>query len=138
MSINQRQFDQLTEMGISLWQHKATSFKATSFKNNSSNKDIVKQAENYIAQNDTSLSDLTKQMIFIDILQSFGISIGEISYKKDHLDLGLFNWYFSLKDHIKPAIYCANNNLFSPSITLISQSPELKKQLWQTITKYLL
>lgn len=133
MPVNQRQFDQLTEMGISLWQHKATAFKK-----NSSNIDNVKQEKNYIEQHEKSFSDLAKQRVFIDILQSFGLSIGEISHKNDHLDLGFFNWYFNSTDHLKPAIYCANNNLFSPSITLISQSPELKKQLWQVIATNLL
>lgn len=133
MAVNQRQFDQLTEMGISLWQHKTTSFDQSP-----SIKDPEKQEENYIEQNDKYLSDLAKQTIFIDILQAFEITIGEISHKKDHLDLGLFNWYFKSKNHDESSIHCANNNLFSPSIKLISQSPELKKQLWQVITKNLL
>ncbi len=133
MAVNQRQFDQLTEMGISLWQHKSTSFDQ-----NSSINDNEKQDENYIEQNDEYLSNLAKLTIFIDILQSFEISIGEVSHKKDHLDLGLFNWYFKSKNHDESSIHCANNNLFSPSIKLISQSPELKKQLWQIITKNLL
>jgi hypothetical protein len=30
MSINQRQYQQLTEMGISLWQHKPVAFKNSS------------------------------------------------------------------------------------------------------------
>jgi len=133
MAVNQRQFNQLTEMGISLWQHKTDIFD-----HHSSSKNNTKQESNYIEQNDKSLTDLTKKKIFLDILQCFGLSIGEISHQKDHLDLGLFNWYFSSKEHDKNAIHCADNNLFSPSIKLISQSPALKKQLWKIITKNLL
>ncbi len=135
MSINQRQFDQLTEMGISLWQHKAVAFDQ-----NSPDKHVIKQKDDYIniEQDNKSLSHLAKQKIFTDILQCLELSIGEISHKKDHLDLGLFNWYFSSKTNDEISIHCANNNLFSPSITLISQSPALKKQLWKVITQNLL
>jgi len=126
MSINQRQFDQLTEMGISLWQHKTVSTVQSS-----STKGNIKQEEDYIEQSGKSLDSLTTQKVFTDILQSLEISIGEISHKKDHLDLGLFNWYFCSKNHELPPIHCVNNNLFSPSLQEISQSPKLKKQLWQ-------
>jgi len=133
MAVNQRQFDQLTEMGISLWQHKIVSGKQTS--SNADNNELV---INYLEQTKSTLSDLWAQQIFIDILQSVDISIGEVTLQKNHLDLGLFNWYFSSADNDNTAIYCDNNNLFSPSIMLISQSPVLKKQLWQTITQKLL
>jgi DNA polymerase III psi subunit len=133
MAINQRQFEQLTEMGISLWEHKIVAGN-----HNSSNKDNGKAAIDYLAQTEMTLSDLLTKQVFIDILQSVDISIGEVSYKKNHLDLGLFNWYFNSTENNEIAIYCDNNNLFSPSIAKISQSPTLKKQLWQTITQKLL
>lgn len=133
MSINQRQFDQLSEMGISLWQNKTVSVVQ-----NALPEDNIKQEENYVRQSDKSLSNLIKQTIFIDILKSVDISIGEISHKKDHIDLGLFNWYFNTKEDNKTSIHCSNNNLFSPHINLVSQSPELKKQLWQIIMNNLL
>jgi DNA polymerase III psi subunit len=133
MAVNQRQFDQLTEMGISLWQHKVVPGK-----HNSSNIDNDKPVINYLEQTEKTLSDLFTKQIFIDILQSVDISIGEVSHKENHLDLGLFNWYFNSTENDKAAIYCDNNNLFSPSIAKISQSPTLKKQLWQTIIKKLL
>jgi DNA polymerase III psi subunit len=133
MAVNQRQFDQLTEMGISLWQHKLVTSKY-----NSSNIDRNKLVMNYSEQTEKTLSDLFTKQIFIDILQSVDISIGEVSHKEKHLDLGLFNWYFNSIENDKAAIYCDNNNLFTPSIAKISQSPALKKQLWQTITQKLL
>jgi DNA polymerase III psi subunit len=133
MTVNQRQFDQLTEMGISLWQHKSATFD-----HDSSIKDSPKHENSFIEQTDKYLTNLATQTIFIDILQSLGLSIGEVSHKKDHLDLGLFNWYFSSKKQEEPSIHCTDNNLISPSVELISQSPALKKQLWQIIAKNLL
>ncbi len=131
MSINQRQFDQLTEMGISLWQHKTSTM-------NSSATHTMKQDADYNELSSEYLSCLAKQRFFIDILQCLDLSIGEISHKKDHLDLGLFNWYFSSKEVNEATIHYIDNSLFSPSIKLISQSPLLKKQLWRTIIKSLL
>lgn len=133
MSINQRQFDQLSEMGISLWQNKSIPDVQNALPQGN-----VKLDENYVRQNDKTLSDLIKQTIFVDILQSVDISIGEVNHKNDHIDLGLFNWYFNSKEDGESSIYCDNNNLFSPSVKLISQSPELKKQLWQIIMNNLL
>ena len=75
MAVNQRQFDQLTEMGISLWQNKAVAFDQNSQITN--NKE---QEDNYIEQTDKSLINLTKQNIFTDILQCLGLSIGDTLY----------------------------------------------------------
>lgn len=133
MAINQRQFDQLTEMGIDLWQHKSAN--VTHYSSRQGKKE---HNDNALELNDNYLSDLSKQKTFSDILQSVDISIGEIIHKKDHLDLGIFNWYFYAENHDELAISCKNNNLYSPSIKAISQSPILKKQLWQTIIKNLL
>lgn len=132
MPINQKQFDKLTEMGISLWQHKDVSYQHDLI----TKKNI--KGDSYLSQSAKSLAELATQKFFIDILQSIDVSIGEISVNKDHLNLGLFNWYFSEKNDDRPAIYCINNNVFSPKIISISQSPRLKKQLWITLSNHLL
>lgn len=133
MNINQRQFDQLTEMGISLWQHKSTTVEL-----HSSIKSTEKHQDKYIQPTESYLCGLLKQPVFTDILQCLELSIGEVSHKKDHLDLGLFNWYFTAEINNDISIECHNNNLITPNINLISQSPVLKKQLWQAIMKNLL
>lgn len=133
MPVNQKQFEQLTEMGISLWQHKTSSYEHDL----TTPKNVVKE-DNYIPQDIETLADLTTQKIFTDILQSVDVSIGEISANKDHLDLGLFNWYFSAENHDASGLYCTNNNLFSPAITTISKSLELKKKLWLVLANHLL
>ncbi len=133
MSINQRQFEQLTEMGISLWQHKSATFTQTT-----SAKSNLIQEKQYLSQAPEDLETLSKQTIFTDILLCLELSVGEVLAKKDHLDLGLFNWYFSSNTEKEDPIYCTENNLVSPSIALVSQSSALKKQLWQTIIKNLL
>ncbi|WP_114326644.1 DNA polymerase III subunit psi [Candidatus Colwellia aromaticivorans] len=133
MSINQRQYQQLTEMGISLWQHKSAAFQDSSSSKNNLEHDI-----SYLKQDVESLAVLTKQTFFTDLLLTLELSIGEVTAQKDHLDLGLFNWFFYADLNKTPSIHCADNKLVSPSIELIRKSPALKKQLWQTITTNLL
>jgi DNA polymerase III psi subunit len=133
MNINQRQYQQLTEMGISLWQHKSATFQHTS-----SSQDNSKNNVGYLKQDIESLNTLTKQTFFTDLLLTLELSIGEVTAQKDHLDLGLFNWFFYADEGETSSIHCADNKLISPSIDLIRNSPVLKKQLWQTITTNLI
>jgi len=124
MSINQRQFEQLTEMGITLWQHRTCD-------NDNANEKVQTPHPHYI---DIDLNALANQPLFNDILLSTGLSIGEISQQDNHLNLGLFNWYFT-------ALSSQNNmqwldqQLITPTIDEISKSPALKKQLWQLLSK---
>lgn len=138
MSINQRQFDKLKEMGISLWQHKSNTLLTDTTIEQSLTDHSKKVNKPFEMNNDKTLSELIKQTLFTDILQSVDISIGEVNHKEDHLDLGLFNWFFLNPKESDQIIYCKNNNLYSPNLTSISQSPALKKQLWQTINQHLL
>jgi DNA polymerase III psi subunit len=133
MSINQRQYQQLTEMGISLWQHKTTAYEDTRASKNNSEHKI-----SYLAHNDESLTALTQQTFFTDFLLTLNLSIGEISAQEDHLDLGLFNWFFHTSKNKILSINYANSKLTSPSIEIISKSPALKRQLWQIISTNLL
>jgi len=121
MSINQHQFEQLTEMGISLWQHRS---------DETPNNKIALQPKSYLNIN---LDDLTSQQLFNDIILAAGLSIGEISHHSDHLNLGLFNWYFTEKSS-RDEIQWFEQQLITPSIAEISKSPALKKQLWQLLT----
>lgn len=138
MSINQRQYQQLSEMGISLWQHKPLAFQYASSTQVSSNKPNSDHDINYLEQNIETLAALTKQNFFTDLLLTLELSIGEITAQRDHLDLGLFNWFFYADQNKALPIHCADNKLTTPSIELIRKSPALKKQLWQTIATNLL
>ncbi|KGJ89529.1 DNA polymerase III subunit psi [Colwellia psychrerythraea] len=123
MSINQHQFEQLTEMGISLWQQRTTG----------SQSDItLTQPEDSLV---IDLQELTKKQLFNDILLASGLSIGEISHQGDHLNLGLFNWYFTKPSSVNE-IQWQEQQLITPSISKISTSPALKKQLWQLLSKH--
>jgi len=125
MSINQRQFEQLTEMGISLWQTRTDDSK----QNASNNSQL------YLEQSSITLKKLTKLTFFTDMLTCFNLSIEEVTPKTDHIDCGLFNWFFT--EQINPltanSIQWRNNKLISPSVELLSELPALKKQLWQTL-----
>lgn len=120
MTISKRQFQQLNEMGISLWQSR-TSSKAPE----------VKQPEAAIAVN---LSELASDKFFADILTSLALSIADISEKSDHIDLGLFNWYFY---NDLPSLSYQHAKLITPSIDEVKQSTDMKKQLWQLIYNHL-
>ncbi|PKI14206.1 DNA polymerase III subunit psi [Colwellia sp. 12G3] len=122
MSINQHQFEQLTEMGISLWQHRT--YEAP-------NDAVQTQSNNYL---DIDLKELANRQLFNDILLATGLSIGEISHQDDHLNLGLFNWYFTSVSS-QNQIQWLEQQLITPTIAEISKSPALKKQLWQLLTK---
>ncbi len=132
MAITSRQFDQLCEMGISLWQKRDL---------NNQNKADNKQ---YAQQNQQSLDNLAKKTIFSDILLSLNLTVGEVSVQSNHLDVGIFNWYFISEDTEQATqsqqnkINYTDNKLITPSIDTIAQSATLKKQLWHTITKNLL
>jgi DNA polymerase III psi subunit len=131
MSINQRQYQQLTEMGISLWQPRSDTFHDASV--------VQEHADShYLKQDIDSLNALTEQTFFTDLLLTLKLSIGEVTAQKDHLDLGLFNWFFYAEQSKDSSIHCSDNKLVSPSIELIRKSPALKKQLWQAITTHLL
>jgi len=126
MSIDQRQFQQLSEMGIKLWQRREISDKRNSSKLSQTTYQSV------------DLASLVNNVCFSDILQAFNLTIAEINQQGDHLDLGLVNWYFidtDNKDEMK--ITLLNNKLVTPTINYISQSVKFKKQLWQTINQQL-
>jgi len=136
MTITSRQFEQLTEMGIDLWQSRLSC-------------DIEDtQQNNFLAQSPQSLTSLTKQKLFSDILHSLNLTIGEVKAQDDHLDIGLFNWYFVDKElnensieettQENAIINCIDNKLISPCIETIAQSANLKKQLWHAIANNLL
>jgi len=131
MSITTKQFDQLTEMGIDLWQGRISCCI-----------DDTKQY-NFITQSQQNVTNLTKKKLFSDILRSLNLTIGEVKAQDDHLDVGLFNWYFLNKNldgnqKNEPVISFINNKLISPDIETIAQSTNLKKQLWHTIANNLL
>jgi len=122
MSITQDQFEQLTEMGISLWQSRSRDKKSDT---------VVTQSVSYL---DIDFVALTSQQLFTDILLAMGLTIGEVSHQGDHLDLGLFNWYFSASEPTEQ-IQWQGQQLYTPSIANISKSPALKKQLWHLLGK---
>ncbi len=123
MSINQKQFEQLTEMGISLWQRRSLT---------KTNEGEAKTNVNYL---DVNLTELAKNQLFNDIILASGLSIGEVKEYKDHLDLKLFNWYFTNEQSPNELQWQAQQ-LFSPSIDIISQSAALKRQLWKILSKH--
>ena len=123
MSINQKQFEQLTEMGISLWQRRSSDM---------SNDNQMLTSLTFL---DINLTELATKQLFTDILLAAGLSVGEVKQKSDHLDLGLFNWFFT-PEQSNNKLQWHDQQLFTPSIDIISQSSSLKRQLWQLLSKH--
>ena len=126
MSINQQQFEHLTEIGISLWQRRAV--------DNSTIEEPTSKADPVNFEH-IDLNTLANHQLFTDILLSTGLSIGEIHQQDDHLDLGLFNWYFqeTKDDKTHAEIRWSGQQLITPPINQLAKSPTLKKQLWQIL-----
>jgi DNA polymerase III psi subunit len=114
MAITKRQFSQLQAMGIDLWQLR-----------NNTNESIVSNVE-YL---DIELSSISAKTIFIDIVKSLGLSIGETSCDENSISLGLLRWQFSIKSDIS----LTQQHLITPSLNVLENSPELKKALWQKL-----
>jgi len=114
MAITKRQFSQLQAMGIDLWQLKNTA------------KACVVDNEEYL---DIKFPSIIETTIFNDIIKSLGLSIGEITCDKNTISLGLLNWQFSNKHNIS----LAQQQLITPPLNALENSPELKKALWQKL-----
>lgn len=112
MSLSQRQFNHLTEMGISVWQRRT-------LENNETIQATSKQLT-------VTLEQLSEQPIFRDILTALTLSIGEVKHSDHYLDLGMFNWHFHDNDELS----FNSNELVTPTLDKISQSPAMKRQLW--------
>ena len=126
MSISQRQFDHLTEMGISLWQHRNQVQAIPNTK-------ITEQSFIHV-----KLADIAKQQFFGDVLLSIDISIGEVKEHNNHLDLGLFDWFFVDSNQKNEEIHFQQNSLYTPSLAQLSEQPELKQALWKMISEEIL
>ena len=131
MKISSRQFKQLTEIGITLWQSRH----AESIMTNDQAKATTTNNCNEIHQT-IDLANLAKKQCFNDILIAMDLSPGEIKVEKHHLNLGLFNWSF--RANKSDDITFINNQLCSPEIDIIAKSPVLKMQLWHAISTKIL
>jgi len=115
MTITKKQFSQLHAMGIDLWQLKK-----------SGNLVVTNKEE----QLDIELTSLLKIPLFIDVITSLELSIGEISCNDNKLSLGLLIWYFSSKEEVT---IDEQNHLVTPSLSTLKNSPQLKRTLWQKL-----
>lgn len=115
MTITKRQFSQLQAMGIGLWQLKKSGNK------------VITSKESHL---DIELNALLEIPLFIDVITSLGLSVGEISCHDNKLSLGLLTWHFSTDDEISMD---ENNHLVTPALSTLKNSPQLKRTLWQKL-----
>lgn len=117
MTITKRQFTQLQAMGIELWQLKNTI------------EDISTTTVDYL---EIELSSISESRIFNDIINSLGLSVGEVSCENNSLSLGLFTWQFSQQEEVS----FTQQHLVTPAIEILKKSPKLKQTLWQTLQEH--
>lgn len=127
MTITKRQFNYLNEMGINVWQQR-----------NTLNALETSDAENTKTLQPTLLpidaSSLTQHVMFTDILQCLGLSLGEVTIENNVINLGLFNWQFIENDTVS----FTNNTLSTPELNTFITRKTLKKDLWLTIQQEVL
>lgn len=116
MALTSKQFTYLQEMDISLWQHKQD--------NN------LEHSQAFLPINSQILNS---SQCWQDILTALNTLSSDVVITEKQLKLTLFNWSF----HHKPDITLTNNLLITPDLTILCQSPMLKKQLWQILTQFL-
>lgn len=117
MAITKRQFSQLQAMGIGLWQLKNSG---------DDNKTTT------VAEFEVAVPAFIETRLFLDILHSLGLSIGEVICQNNSLSLGLFTWKFSEQADIS----FTHQHLVTPSIDVLQYSPKLKQKLWQTLQEH--
>ncbi|WP_286262941.1 DNA polymerase III subunit psi [Thalassotalea atypica] len=117
--INERQFNHLTEMGVTIY-HKRT--------------EPAQDEQVPYPFIEISSDEFDNMAIFRDILSSLSLTKGEISFAKNHIDLGLFNWSF----HQHTALSFNDSLLISPPLVEMKQSSSLKRELWQIISNQIL
>lgn len=125
MTISQRQFTLLNEMGISLWQRRVLPKKV------STKIYPVEKQTAVLKAKTVDLNELNKQQIFNDILLSLNLLPSDISVNNNQLVLKKLTWQFTNTDNIN----FTKNTLTTPSLPVITHSPLLKNQLWQVIQK---
>ncbi len=117
--INERQFNQLSEMGITLYQERQ---KAN------------QQEQSAHEYSSVDLGDIQQDAFFSDVLISLSLSFGDMVINDSSINLGLFDWRF----HAQPTIEYHDHILVTPPLTELKKSVSLKRELWQAICKNLL
>lgn len=134
MAVNERQFSLLNEMGIQLWQRRALPL-STPITDKHVNIAANKDSDDKRNTNSELIIDfqkLSKTPLFLDIINCLSVSVGEVTCLNNVLNLGLINWQFHDDDEAS-IISLDKNLLVTPPFAIISQSSQLKRQLWQTI-----
>lgn len=124
MTVSKRQFTLLQEMGINVWQQKNKL-------NSQDNSALQTPPEEVTAKSNDNinLKDLIEQQLFKDIIQSIGLSIGEVTLEESYVNIGLVNWHFSTDNELS----LKNNLLTTPYLQELAKSTVLKNKLWQLL-----
>lgn len=128
MSITQRQFKHLNEMGIMVWKHRNSDNKSNT-SNDIASKYITSPTIMPINQ-----QCLIEDLFFIDVLISVNLSVGDVNISNDTVDLGLFNWQFIQSEQLS----FANSVLYTPEINVLKSNIKLKRTLWHIIQQEVL
>lgn len=138
MPLNQKQYQYLDAMGINLWQQKVRekSFKASNqpqalLPADTTERKIEDAIEKPIqeATQRLNLTSLSQSQLFIDILQSINVSLGDISLNHNTLNLGWLNWEIKTEYELS----LSGNTLRTPELSSIAKSNTMKAALWKLL-----
>jgi DNA polymerase III psi subunit len=154
MTISQRQFILLSEMGVSLWQRRILSTETLSQQrqqtntaelpssqknNNNIDKQVSANSDNIKSVSTTTttqtmnidLANLKQQSIFNDILLSLQLLDEKVELIDNELIFKDLIWQFTATKQIS----FTKNTIKTPTLAVIAQSAPLKSALWQAIQK---
>lgn len=117
MALSEKQFTYLTEMGISLWQQKSPKNKASV-----NDSEIV----NYLP---VAKTDIESSSLFNDIILALSLNKGDYTIHDQMIKFEFFDWLFTEQQRFS----YNNNQLITPSLSVISNSIKLKKNLWKQL-----
>lgn len=138
MAISKRQFKLLSEMEIPLWVPKSaasskvisdTSVAQTAIVEKNAPSEASKTPINNEQQATFLAVELKNTALFSDILLSLGTTRDNALTHKDHITIANLTWQFSAI----PTVSYQDGKLVTPSLEALSNSPALKRQLWQLI-----
>lgn len=123
MTVTQRQYSHLTEMGINVWRQR-----------NTLPDNIVAESSELIPDKPSQFltidsNEFINNTLFQDVLLSINCSVGDVTFDKNTINLGLINWRFVQSNTLN----FSHNVLTTPSLESLSHNIVLKRELWQIL-----
>ena len=118
MALSERQFNYLSEMGITVWCAQQTI--------NNEESSATASKNSLLAIEKVSLE---QSQLFADVLLYLDVTFSELTITQNKIAFELFNWSFSEANDIQ----LNQQELITPDLNKISTDIKMKKTLWQQL-----